>query len=165
MAAEPDLAVHPRTELRIGDAERDRMSAALQEHFAQGRLTREELDERLAAALSARTWGDLRGLTRDLPEPTGLPGPPPRPRGGPAYGPAYGPAFGYGPAFRWGGPPWAPPHRPPGPFAPVIAIGFVLTLVLAGPKALLLIWPLIALLAFHRRRAWRRRYGNRPPDR
>jgi hypothetical protein len=57
------------TELRIGDAERDEVTSALHEHFAQGRLTREELDERLTATLSARTVGDLRAVTRDLPGP------------------------------------------------------------------------------------------------
>ncbi|MCO5993500.1 DUF1707 SHOCT-like domain-containing protein [Actinoallomurus rhizosphaericola] len=54
-------------ELRIGDAERDAVASALHEHFAQGRLDREELDERLSAALAAKTVGDLRQVTRDLP--------------------------------------------------------------------------------------------------
>jgi hypothetical protein len=42
-------------QLRVGDAERDEVTTALHEHFAQGRLTRDELDERLTATLSART--------------------------------------------------------------------------------------------------------------
>src|SRR5688500_15480168 len=54
-------------ELRIGDAERDETMAALREHYAQGRLTREELDERLDLALTARTAGDLSRVTADLP--------------------------------------------------------------------------------------------------
>src|SRR5690348_6779563 len=58
-------------ELRIGDAERDAVAAALHEHYAQGRLDREELDERLSAALSAKTVGDLRQVTRDLPPSAG----------------------------------------------------------------------------------------------
>ncbi len=53
--------------LRVGDAERDEVTSALHEHFAQGRLDREELDERLTATLSARTAGDLREVVRDLP--------------------------------------------------------------------------------------------------
>ncbi len=53
--------------LRIGDAERDAMTESLHEHFAQGRLTAEELDERLAATLTARTIGDLKVIDRDLP--------------------------------------------------------------------------------------------------
>ncbi|GAA1596461.1 hypothetical protein GCM10009678_93030 [Actinomadura kijaniata] len=60
-------------ELRVGDAERDAVAVALHDHFAAGRLTREELDERLDVALAARTRGDLRGVVRDLPEPHGLP--------------------------------------------------------------------------------------------
>lgn len=43
------------------------MTSALHEHFAQGRLTRDESDERLTATLSAKTVGDLREATRDLP--------------------------------------------------------------------------------------------------
>jgi len=53
--------------LRIGDAERDEMTEALHEHFAKGRLTAEELDERLSATLSARTIGDLKAVDADLP--------------------------------------------------------------------------------------------------
>ncbi|MGK5558732.1 DUF1707 SHOCT-like domain-containing protein [Actinomadura kijaniata] len=60
-------------ELRVGDAERDAVAVALHDHFAAGRLTREELDERLDVALAARTRADLRGVVRDLPEPHGLP--------------------------------------------------------------------------------------------
>lgn len=55
------------SELRVGDAERDAVASALHEHFAQGRLDREELDERLSAALAAKTVGDLREVIRDLP--------------------------------------------------------------------------------------------------
>jgi hypothetical protein len=54
-------------DLRVGDAERDAVASALHEHFAQGRLDREELEERLSVALSAKTVGDLREVTRDLP--------------------------------------------------------------------------------------------------
>ncbi|MEU7000553.1 DUF1707 domain-containing protein [Nonomuraea sp. NPDC046570] len=53
--------------LRVGDAERDETTAALREHYAQGRLTREELDERLDQALNARTARDLAEVCADLP--------------------------------------------------------------------------------------------------
>ncbi|MGP3956413.1 DUF1707 SHOCT-like domain-containing protein [Nonomuraea sp. 3N208] len=56
-----------RNDLRIGDAEREQTMAALREHFAQGRLTHEELDERLDRTLSAKTGGDLAQITADLP--------------------------------------------------------------------------------------------------
>ena len=52
---------------RIGDAERDQAASALSEHFAAGRLDRDELDARLTAAYSARTAADLEPLFRDLP--------------------------------------------------------------------------------------------------
>jgi hypothetical protein len=55
--------------LRASDADRDRVIARLRDHFAEGRLTRDELDERITAALSAKTLGDLHVLMADLPEP------------------------------------------------------------------------------------------------
>jgi hypothetical protein len=67
--------------IRISDADRERVTARLREHFAEGRLTSEELDERISAALSAKTAGDLRRIMADLPDPSPVPpnvsGPPP----------------------------------------------------------------------------------------
>src|SRR5690242_5440856 len=54
--------------IRISDHDREHATARLCDHFAEGRLTREELDERITAALSARTLGDLRRVMADLPE-------------------------------------------------------------------------------------------------
>ena len=51
----------------LSDADRDLAAARLREHFAVGRLTHAELDERLTAALTAQTAGALRGLLADLP--------------------------------------------------------------------------------------------------
>lgn len=51
----------------VSDTDRDLAVARLRENFAVGRLTHAELDERLTAALSAQTPGDLRGLLADLP--------------------------------------------------------------------------------------------------
>jgi uncharacterized membrane protein len=53
--------------MRVSDADRERVTARLRDHFAEGRLTREELDERVTAALNAKTAGDLRRLMSDLP--------------------------------------------------------------------------------------------------
>ncbi|GLY74508.1 hypothetical protein Airi01_027750 [Actinoallomurus iriomotensis] len=53
--------------LRAADRDRDEVLDLLREHYAQGRLTMEEFDERSTAATSARTLGDLRALTADLP--------------------------------------------------------------------------------------------------
>jgi len=55
--------------MRVSDADRDHVTARLRDHFAQGRLTPDELDERLSAALGAKTVGDLRHIMADLPEP------------------------------------------------------------------------------------------------
>jgi DNA-binding MarR family transcriptional regulator len=52
---------------RVNDADRDTAAAALGEHFAQGRLTLDELNARLDAALTARTHGELAQAARDLP--------------------------------------------------------------------------------------------------
>jgi Domain of unknown function (DUF1707) len=54
-------------EIRIGDAERDRAVAELGDHYATGRLTREEFDERIEQAMQARFDRDLRPLFADLP--------------------------------------------------------------------------------------------------
>ncbi|HEY2688252.1 MAG TPA: DUF1707 domain-containing protein [Streptosporangiaceae bacterium] len=64
--------------IRISDADRERVTGRLRDHFAEGRLTREELEERVTAALNAKTVGDLRRVMADLPEP-GLVLPPARP--------------------------------------------------------------------------------------
>jgi hypothetical protein len=58
----------PSEPVRIGDAERDEALDKLGEHFAAGRLTREELDERTDQAIGARYDRDLEALFRDLPE-------------------------------------------------------------------------------------------------
>jgi hypothetical protein len=55
-------------EMRASDADRDRVSGALREHCAQGRLTVDELNERLEATYTARTLGELEAVTKDLPE-------------------------------------------------------------------------------------------------
>jgi Domain of unknown function (DUF1707) len=53
--------------IRASDADRDRTAALLREHHAAGRLTAEEFDERMDAALSAKTLGELDELLTDLP--------------------------------------------------------------------------------------------------
>jgi len=55
--------------IRTSDADRERVTTRLRDHFAEGRLDREELDERITAALNARTFGELRRVLADLPEP------------------------------------------------------------------------------------------------
>jgi len=62
LAAKPDPAL-----LRISDSERQDFVDHLTRHCADGRLTFEELDERIARAWSARTQEELRPLGEDLP--------------------------------------------------------------------------------------------------
>jgi Domain of unknown function (DUF1707) len=56
-----------RPELRASHADRDRVVEELRIAAGDGRLTAEELDLRLEAALTARTYGELAVLTTDLP--------------------------------------------------------------------------------------------------
>jgi Domain of unknown function (DUF1707) len=64
-------------DLRVSQAERDEVVTVLAGHFADGRLTVEEYEERVEAALAARTGRDLEPLLEDLPAADP---PPPRPR-------------------------------------------------------------------------------------
>jgi DNA-binding MarR family transcriptional regulator len=60
----------PAPHVRAGDADRNAAAAALGEHFAQGRLTLDELNARLDATLTATTHGELSQAARDLPDLT-----------------------------------------------------------------------------------------------
>lgn len=53
--------------IRASDADRDVVVEALREAYTEGRLTRDEFDERMSAAYASKTWGQLRELTVDLP--------------------------------------------------------------------------------------------------
>jgi len=55
------------TAMRVSDGEREATAAELREHYATGRLTTEELNERLDRAFGAKTRGELAGVMRDLP--------------------------------------------------------------------------------------------------
>ena len=48
------------------DADRDRVVQALKEAYVEGRLTHDELDQRLAAAIRARTLDETLPLLADL---------------------------------------------------------------------------------------------------
>ncbi len=65
--------------IRIGDVERDQAISGLGDHFAAGRLTRMEYDDRAEQALLARFRDDLVPLFADLPRITTLPSPVPGP--------------------------------------------------------------------------------------
>jgi hypothetical protein len=54
--------------LRASDRDRDAVLQRVQQAFAEGRLDDAEFDERMRAALTARTHADLDALLADLPE-------------------------------------------------------------------------------------------------
>jgi hypothetical protein len=123
--------------IRISDADRERVAARLREHFAEGRLSSDELDERITATLSAKTYGDLRAVMADLPDSAPVP-----------PGPPHGSQV----------PPWAVGHWavvPRGPrLMPLLIVVFIAALVIPGAgwlffafvKFALVVW-LIACLA------------------
>jgi Domain of unknown function (DUF1707) len=56
--------------MRVGDAEREAAAAEVREHFASGRLTQDELNQRLDQTFAAKTRGDLNAVFTDLPSTT-----------------------------------------------------------------------------------------------
>jgi hypothetical protein len=143
--------------MRISDADREQVTARLREHFAEGRLSSEELDERITTTLNAKTFGDLRHVMADLPEPAPVPSQPgqmPPWAGRQVYGYRRGPRL-----------------------LPLALIAFIAVLILPGAgfafaalfKVILLIWlvtclvGLFAALRFRRnlRRHWQS--GQRSP--
>jgi Domain of unknown function (DUF1707) len=65
--SEPGSEVVARSQLRASHEDRDRVVELLRVSAGDGRLTAEELDERLERAMSARTYGELAKLVADLP--------------------------------------------------------------------------------------------------
>jgi Domain of unknown function (DUF1707) len=136
--------------IRISDADRERATARLREHFAEGRLNSEELDERITAALSAKTYGDLRRIMADLPEAAPVP-----------------PMDGSAP--QWAGRPGAAVWRGPR-VLPLLFIVLIAALVIPGVgwvffaflKVMLVLWLAACLVGIftaarfrrHLRRQW-----------
>jgi hypothetical protein len=95
-------AEQPGIGLLVGDAERDATAAGLREHYAAGRLSLDELNERISQAFAARTRGDLSAVMHDLPSlrPGGAPLPGGTPQdpgsGGPGHHGPRGPAHAIG---------------------------------------------------------------------
>lgn len=137
-------------DMRVGDKERDEVTAFLHDAFAQGRITREELDERLDVTLAAKTAGDLGAVLADLPGGQGV-GAPVAPRVQVPQGIDMG---------NWGYH-LARPPRPaavygrgrgpgPAPFVPLIVVALV-AMILTGAvftvfKILFFVW-IISLVA------------------
>lgn len=53
--------------MRVSNDDRERVARVLHDSMAEGRLTVNELEERLDKVYAAKTFGDLEPLTRDLP--------------------------------------------------------------------------------------------------
>ncbi|MFC7329939.1 DUF1707 domain-containing protein [Marinactinospora rubrisoli] len=62
-----------RDAMRASDLDRDQVAEILRQAAGEGRITLDELDERLDLAYRARTYGELRPLTADLPTGHGTP--------------------------------------------------------------------------------------------
>lgn len=150
--------------VRVGDADREGVAAQLREHYADGRLTLEELNERLDQAFAAKTRADLDAVLRDLPHTVRTPGPT---VGGP-YGPMQPPGTGWDQGNGWS-------RRPFAAFAPLLGLVWVFILIsslflfgLGGgqrPIAIALFIAALALLrrlfGLGRRRAYGRSRGPR----
>jgi Domain of unknown function (DUF1707) len=119
--------------IRISDADRERVTARLRENFAEGRLSQDELDERITATLNAKTFGDLRPIMADLPEAAPI---------GPQAGPQAGPVP----------PPWAARpqigYRRRPRILPIALLLFFAVLVLPGAGWAFLAFVKIALLGW-----------------
>jgi hypothetical protein len=61
-------AVPDPQHLRASDADRERIAEKLREAAGDGRLTMDELDERLDAVYAAKTYAELAPITHDLPD-------------------------------------------------------------------------------------------------
>jgi hypothetical protein len=127
--------------IRISDADRERVVERLREHYADGRLTSDELDERVTAALNAKTYGDLRGPMTDLPEPE-------------TVGAAGSPTGAPGPAGPGWQSPWFAGGRPivayrRGPrILPLVFIALIVAIAVPGAGWIALAFVKLALLFF-----------------
>jgi hypothetical protein len=107
----------------------------LGDHFAAGRLTREEFDERADQAMQARFSTDLDPLFADLPQPATAQPPPSR-----LEGPR--PPFGPPPIVLW--------------LLPVLLVGAIAGAVLL--HAPFLVWLLVWFVVIGKVTSHRRRY-------
>jgi hypothetical protein len=59
--------------MRVSDSDREQAAEVLREAAGHGRITMDELDERLELAYAAKTYADLATVTQDLPGPAQAP--------------------------------------------------------------------------------------------
>ena len=89
-------------QMRAADTDRDHTAEVLRRAAAEGRITFEELDERIGQAYAAKTFADLEALTRDLPRAGARAPVPATPRYQPPEVPAGTPAPSYSVAILSG---------------------------------------------------------------
>jgi hypothetical protein len=70
MSDKPPGQDPPNPGLRASDEDREQLITELHDNTVAGRLSTDELEERLQAAYAARTTADLDALRRDLPAST-----------------------------------------------------------------------------------------------
>jgi hypothetical protein len=70
MTSQVPEPIDPR-QLRVSDNEREQVAERLREAAGEGRLGLDELEERITAVYSAKTYAELEPITRDLPAATG----------------------------------------------------------------------------------------------
>jgi hypothetical protein len=114
--------------MRAGDADRQRVVERLGKHFAEGRLTVAEFDERAARAHASVHLDELPALTADLPGD-------PEPRRPARQGP-----------------------RVPGPFVFVLAMFLAWSMVVAVVHGTPPFLALLLLFLLLRHRRWSRRW-------
>jgi hypothetical protein len=135
----------PDGRIRLSDAERDAAAADLGEHFASGRLTAEEHDERLDQIWAARTRSEIAPIFRDLPSAyAGV-------AAAPTRAASYERYWNAGPRMTW--------RRLPAPLLVVLALVVTLTVLTHLPFVLvgLAVWWFVA--ARHRGHRWHRTQG------
>jgi Domain of unknown function (DUF1707) len=67
VTTDPDEVAAGRGHLRAAHADRERVIETLKAAFAQGRLSPDELDDRVGQAFASRTYAELAALTADIP--------------------------------------------------------------------------------------------------
>jgi hypothetical protein len=130
------------TQLRIGDAERDAAAAALGEHYAAGRLTKDEYDERIDRVWEAKYDGELAPLFSDLPRRSAL--------AAPARSHAATAGNGLNMPGRRPGPP--PGFHPLMLLGPIVVAGIIAAVVIGGAPWLFLLFFLWCFGGMGRRR-------------